>query len=81
MFGLIYKVKYVLSNEIIEIKTIFLELRFKIRESSILSELNNINIIKLWNHFYTNKDNNSKNKCLNISENLNHFIYFNSYLS
>ena len=85
-FGLVYKAKCDQTNEIVAIKSVYQDLRFNNRELSILSELNNINVIKLRNYFYTNKDNNSKNKYLNVvtdffPENLSHFIYSNSYQS
>ena len=83
-FGSVYKAVCDQTGEIVAIKTVFQDSRYKNRELSILLELNHINTITLKNYFYTNKKSSRENdKYLNVvmdyfPESLSHFIRHHS---
>ena len=52
-FGVVYRAKKDDSNELIAIKRVFQDKRYKNRELEILKELNHPNIINLKQYFYT----------------------------
>ena len=85
-FGKVYKAKCDQTNEIVAIKTVFQDSRFKNRELQMLSELNHINIIKLRHYYFSFIDKKTDNKYLNVvtdffPENLGQFIYYNPFPS
>ena len=87
-FGNVYKAVCDQTGEIVAIKTVYQDSRYKNRELSILLELNHINTISLKNYFYTSKKKNSNEneKYLNVvmdyfPESLSHFIRHHSFNS
>ena len=86
-FGSVYKAVCDQTGEIVAIKTVYQDSRYKNRELSILLELNHINTITLKNYFYTNKKSSKENdKYLNVvmdffPESLSHFIRYHSFNS
>ena len=65
-FGTVYKAKCEQTNEIVAIKRVFQDVRYKNRELQILQELDHINVIKIKNHFYTLGKTKSNEKYLNV---------------
>jgi len=56
-FGVVYQATVSETNELVAIKKVFQDKRYKNRELQILKELNHPNVIKLRNHFYTKGEN------------------------
>jgi len=56
-FGVVYKAIVSETGEVVAIKKVFQDKRYKNRELQILKELNHPNVIKLRNYFYTKGDN------------------------
>lgn len=56
-FGVVYKAVVSETGEVVAIKKVFQDKRYKNRELQILKELNHPNVIKLRNYFYTKGDN------------------------
>lgn len=56
-FGVVYQAKVSETEEIVAIKKVFQDKRYKNRELQILKELNHPNVIKLRNYFYTKGEN------------------------
>ena len=52
-FGVVYKAQIVKTGEIVAIKKVFQDKRYKNRELEIMKELNHPNVIKLRYYFYT----------------------------
>ena len=55
-FGVVYQANISETNEIVAIKKVFQDKRYKNRELQILKELNHPNVIKLRHYFYTQGD-------------------------
>ena len=55
-FGVVYMAKIVETSEIVAIKKVFQDKRYKNRELQILKELNHPNVINLRNHFFSKGD-------------------------
>ena len=55
-FGVVYMAKVAETSEIVAIKKVFQDKRYKNRELQILKELNHPNVIKLRHHFYSKGD-------------------------
>ena len=53
-FGVVYQARLVDNQELVAIKRVLQDKRFKNRELQIMKMLNNINIVQLKNSFYTN---------------------------
>ncbi len=69
-FGVVYLAKIIETNEIVAIKKVFQDIRYKNRELQILKELNHTNVIKLQQYFYTkgnSKEKEKENKLLSSS--------------
>ncbi|KAJ5071988.1 glycogen synthase kinase-3 alpha [Anaeramoeba ignava] len=64
-FGIVYKAKVIENNEIVAIKKVLQDPRYKNRELSIMKKLDHINVIKLRNFFFTYDDTSDK-KYLNL---------------
>jgi glycogen synthase kinase 3 beta len=80
-FGSVYMAKCKETKEIVAIKTVFQDVRYKNRELLILKELNNINCIKIKDYFYTNSEN---EKYLNVvmeyfPDTLSNLIHVNNF--
>jgi len=56
-FGVVYQANISETGEVVAIKKVFQDKRYKNRELQILKELNHPNVIKLRNYFYTKGDN------------------------
>jgi glycogen synthase kinase 3 beta len=56
-FGVVYQATVSETGEIVAIKKVFQDKRYKNRELQILKELNHPNVVKLRNYFYTRGDN------------------------
>ena len=56
-FGVVYEAIVSETGEVVAIKKVFQDKRYKNRELQILKELNHPNVIKLRNYFYTKGDN------------------------
>jgi serine/threonine protein kinase len=52
-FGVVYQARCLDNNEIVAIKKVFQDRRYKNRELQILKELNHNNVIKIKHYFYT----------------------------
>jgi serine/threonine protein kinase len=52
-FGVVYQARCLENNEIVAIKKVFQDRRYKNRELQILKELNHNNVIKIKHYFYT----------------------------
>jgi serine/threonine protein kinase len=52
-FGVVYQATVVETGEVVAIKKVFQDKRYKNRELSIMQELDHPNVIKLRHHFYT----------------------------
>jgi serine/threonine protein kinase len=52
-FGVVYQARCIDSDEIVAIKKVFQDRRYKNRELQILKELNHNNVIKIKHYFYT----------------------------
>ena len=55
-FGVVYQATIAETGEVVAIKKVFQDKRYKNRELQILKELNHCNVIKMRRHFYTNGD-------------------------
>lgn len=56
-FGVVYQATILETEEVVAIKKVFQDKRYKNRELQILKELSHPNVIKLRNYFYTKGDN------------------------
>ncbi len=65
-FGMVYQAKDTETGQIVAIKKVFQDKRYRNRELSILSELKHPNCIYLYYHFYTNSVDNSDEEYLNL---------------
>ena len=65
-FGMVYQAKDAETGQIVAIKKVFQDKRYRNRELSILTELNHQNCILLYHHFYTNSVENSDEEYLNL---------------
>ena len=65
-FGMVYQAKDAETGQIVAIKKVFQDKRYRNRELSILTELNHPNCILLYHHFYTNSVENSDEEYLNL---------------
>lgn len=64
-FGVVYKAIINETDEVVAIKKVFQDKRYKNRELQILKELNHPNVIKLRNYFYTKGDQHANEIYLN----------------
>lgn len=64
-FGTVYKAKCDQTGETVAIKRVFQDSRYKNRELQILQELNQVNVVRIKNYFYT-LDKNDNEKYLNV---------------
>ena len=55
-FGVVYQARLVEANELIAIKKVLQDKRFKNRELQIMRKLDHCNIVKLKYFFYTSGD-------------------------
>ena len=65
-FGTVYLAKIKKTNQVVAIKKVFQDKRYRNRELSILTELNHPICILLYHHFYTNSVENSDEEYLNL---------------
>jgi glycogen synthase kinase 3 beta len=75
-FGVVYLAKIIENNELVAIKKVYQDKKYKNRELQILKELNHTNVIKLRQFFYSkgnSKDNNKDKE----SHNDDNDIYLN----
>ena len=77
-FGIVFQAKIIHTGEIVAIKKVYQDRKYKNREYTITKELSHPNIIKLLNAFYTTgekKDEIYLNLVMNyVSDNLNRLI-------
>lgn len=64
-FGTVYKAKCDQTGETVAIKKVFQDIRYKNRELQILQELNQVNVVRIKNYFYTIGKNDNE-KYLNV---------------
>lgn len=68
-FGTVYQAQLKTTGNIVAIKKVFQDRKYKNRELSILKQLNHINVIKLKDFFYTKTDQlKEDNNTINMSE-------------
>jgi glycogen synthase kinase 3 beta len=60
-FGVVYQASCIETDEIVAIKKVFQDRRYKNRELQILKELNHPNVIKIKQYFYTPAENGEDN--------------------
>lgn len=65
-FGTVFKAKCDQTGELVAIKTVYQDMRYKNRELQILRELNHSNVIKIKHYFYTEGEKNKEEKYLNV---------------
>ena len=52
-FGVVYRARHLLTNEVVAIKTVLQDKRYKNRELNILKMLNHVNVVEIKHSFYT----------------------------
>ena len=65
-FGMVYQAKDTKTGQIVAIKKVFQDKRYKNRELSILKELKHVNCCYLYDHFYTTASDNPDEEYLNL---------------
>lgn len=60
-FGVVYQAILTDTNEVVAIKKVFQDRKYKNRELYILKQLDHPNVIKLKEYFYSHEDNNNNN--------------------
>ena len=65
-FGMVYQAKDKRTGQIVAIKKVFQDMRYKNRELSILKELNHPNVVYLHDYYYTSAGNSQDGEFLNV---------------